>query len=209
MRSCSESNNCSLQSSGNLRGKLTQAANSSIQFHRRLGGNSGGGKVGNNLQMKQLPISCVAITDCHRSEEKTQMHEVKRKEKKKKAATKKLPPTLHLVRHPNPRHGLGWQFHLPRLSWLCRGWERACFPPPVACRAVFILGELIPVCRRAEAEMWAAWSRAHHKDSACQASAPDLHKPPSPQFSEVSDSGITASPLARASEEEGRRLQTP
>lgn len=53
MRSCCESNNCSPQISGNLRGKLTQAANSSIQFHWCLGGNSGGGKVGNNLHMNR------------------------------------------------------------------------------------------------------------------------------------------------------------
>lgn len=75
MRSCCESNNCSLQSSANLWGKLAEAANSSIQFHRHLGGNSRRGKETNNLQMKQLLISCVTTAHHHHSGGQMQMHE--------------------------------------------------------------------------------------------------------------------------------------
>lgn len=91
MRSCCESNNCSLQSSVNLWGKLAKAANSSIQFHRHRGGNSCRGKEMNNLQMKQLLISRVTITHHHHSGGQMQMHEAW-----EKCPKAQLPPALPL-----------------------------------------------------------------------------------------------------------------
>lgn len=123
------------------------------------------------------------------------------KEKNKKKPQRSFLQLCHLVRHSNPKHGLERQFHLPLLSWLCTGWDRVCFPPRVACRATFVLGGFIHICRRDEAERQAAGSRAHPR-TAPAAAVPllaDLHKPASPQLSEVSDRGITTSPLAHIS----------
>ena len=103
MRSCCKPNNCSLQRSGDLWGKLAEAANSSIQFQWRLEGNSCGGKGINNLQTKQLLIRCVTISQCHHSGRQMQMHEAW---KKTKPHAQLSPPYQPL----GPTVGLGWLF---------------------------------------------------------------------------------------------------
>lgn len=101
MRSCCKPNNCSLQRSGDLWGKLAEAANSSIQFQWCLEGNSCGGKGINNLQTKQLLIRCVTISQCHHSGRQMQMHEAW---KKTKPHAQLSPPYQPL----GPTVGLGW-----------------------------------------------------------------------------------------------------